>query len=343
MLAWMLGLFGCAQSYTERMDAYRAELKPTVDAFEKLDRASLPKGELSLAKGRKVLFVEHEQPRFLTRYVNSEDLVPEAVASTAAEVGVIVWVTDHRRPEPTATYTNGARGYTHDFTFLAVAVPENVVVAQWTGVGVPAYETFGGAGTRDVEGYYGDEIRDAERLFAGKMPGTSDDADVLDTWRTTVQPLVTGLGEAPCTLPEAPAATVAGRKGVAAQDGRLMELTEPHFEDGHVRYTLPPLIAPDAASVGYVVWYRPIRLEPPSAEYTDGTVGYTTQLDACAVALPEKQVVARWSRILPPPDRTFSDLHPDKVVQGFQTVEVDQQDVATVGRGEVPASSAGPG
>ncbi len=293
MFSWWVG---CGPpSYSEQLEAFRTAMAPAVEQYRGLSTASLPAGAQSLVAGRKVLVLEDGAPRYVSDYVDGRDQPPPGFAVTADEVGVVVLAKRTRNPEPLYTYTDGTHGFSARYELVAVAVPENVVVARWTGAATPPLQKLDlGGPRRDEESYYTDYDDDVARLLAGTDPGRSTYQDEDDAFRAGVAAVVDRVGALDVSaLPDGSVADAAGRaalvvEGKSARDPKYGERGNPAF-------------ATDAAGTGLVVWLRRTPDTTPSTVYDDGVPGYGSTYEIVALLWPEERVVARLTRRVEPP------------------------------------------
>lgn len=306
---FFLALLACGQaSYSDRLDAFRAEMAPRVAEAKALDLAKLPEGDAATAKGRRILFVENGEAQYVTTYEDGEDRIPPPVAATAEEVGVIVVATAKKNAEKSWSYQDGTRGYGQSYTFVAVSTPEHTILRRWTGAASPSLQKYDTT-KNDVLGYYvsTDYIEDATQLEAGQDPGQTEMGAAMDAFKAAVAPVVDAVKSLPADTTPVEGAVPAGRKVLVMMDGWAHDTS----------FRPLPWAAPDAASVGIVASVVRVPDEAPSVTFDDGTPGYGGTFTITVLTWPDKTVVRRWSEHVDPPTsvldakRTRVDAHYD--------------------------------
>lgn len=265
----LLALSACAPDVAERRAAWAADMAPVVTETQALDPAGLPDGALDTATGRKVLVIENGEPRNPLTVKG----IPTMFASNAEEVGLVVWSRVTRETTPSWVYSDGTKGWTQHYAFVAITRPEHAVVARWSGLGVLGSKKLLTSNTDEV-GYYMDYEVDAAALSSGQTPGETASAQASREAEAAVGQVLQRIRERRFTGPDIPLAVTGGQKVVLVENGN-------HYD---VSRDWPDWAARTTAETGLVGAVE--RLDVSEA-------GATFQVNV--VTWPDITLVGRWT------------------------------------------------
>ena len=244
-------------------------MAPVVTEVQALDPATLADGALATATGRKVLVIENGEPRNRLTVKG----IPTMFASNAEEVGLVVRSTVTRETTPSWAYSDGTKGWTQHYQFVAITRPEHAVVARWNGLGVLGSKKLLASNTDEV-GHYLDYEVDAAALSRGQAPGETASILVSKAAEAAVGHVSQRIRERRVTGPDIPLAVSAGQKVVLVENGN-------HYD---VSREWPDWAARTTAETGLVAAVERRAVSDTGATFVVNVVTW-----------PEITVVGRWT------------------------------------------------